>query len=90
MDDLKAQRITQPTWLCLRDGHWSATTSIGDDVYTLSSVIGFCNKVPWNAFLLLNGVIVHTSEHGDRNEAMLEAGNAFRRAAKLRMGKKKT
>lgn len=38
----------------------------------------------WTAFLSLNGVLVHQSEHSDRNGALFAAYDALRRAVRLR------
>lgn len=40
----------------------------------------------WTSFLVLNGEVVHQSEHESRNDAQLAAVEALRRAIRLREG----
>lgn len=59
----------------------NATCDFTYDLIAARSLIG-----GWNAYLAVNGTLVHTSEHAGRNEAQLEAQAALKRGIDLREG----
>lgn len=67
---------------------WEATddsVTYDNTKYTYSLIVRYDEELClWTAHAVINGKLIHTSEHPDRNDAQLGANAAYKRALLLR------